>query len=149
MPFITAVERWRNQVRACIHEVVDPSSTYLHLMDVMKLSVDDLTDVILGIIQKESSGNPDAVGDNGNSVGLMQLNFGAGTPQDMGYDGTKEDLLNPKDNIFFGTMYFLRQLNKYRDIPKALSAYNAGHSTASNIGSYVNPILSFIGEKKT
>lgn len=151
--FPATVERWRGLVLNSLHDVVDPSATYLHVMDKVKLTFDDLTDLVLGIIKKESSGNPDAVGDNGNSLGLMQLNFGAGTPQGLGFDGIKEDLLDPNTNVFYGCLYFLKQLNRYKEtvdpVASALSAYNAGTQTSKNLSTYVNPILGYLSEKKT
>jgi soluble lytic murein transglycosylase-like protein len=142
------VERWRASVYATINDILEVSSTYQNRLASLNLSREQIEQVILGIIQKESSGNPDAIGDNGCSIGLMQLNFCAGTPQGAGYQGTKDGLLDPATNIYYGTLYFFSQLNRYNDLAKAISAYNAGHATESNLETYVNKIFGFIGEKK-
>lgn len=148
MSFFPEVERWRTLVRQVLGELLSVSSTYSALLQTMNLPFDYVVDLILGIIQKESSGNPDAIGDNGNSIGLMQLNFAAGTPQSFGYTD-KEKLKDPYTNITVGSLYFLQQLNRYRDVAKALSAYNAGHAISGNLENYVNKIFDFVGEKKT
>jgi hypothetical protein len=153
MPFQTtfpySVERWRSTVRGTINDIFAVSSTYRSRAEILNLSVDYLTNVILGIIQKESSGNPNASGDNGCSYGLMQLNYCAGTPQDVGFEGVKENLFDSTTNIYYGSLYFFKQLQRYNDLAKAISAYNAGYATENNLETYVNIVFSFIGEKKT
>ena len=143
------VERWRTLAREKLLEILEVSATYQTMLYTLDLSNEDIVNVVLGIIQKESSGNPDAIGDNGNSIGLMQLNYGVGTPQEMGFEGLSQELLKPDVNIFYGELYFLKQLHRYNDLQKAVSAYNAGHAIAGNMGVYVDKVLSFLSEKKT
>lgn len=145
--FYASVERWRTLVESTVNSILESSSTYLNLLQKMSLTRGDLVTIILGIIQKESSGDPGAIGDKGNSIGLMQLNFGAGTPQMFGYND-KEALKDPSTNVTVGTLYFLHQLKRYEDVEKALSAYNAGTATDKN-RFYVDTILDWIVEKKT
>lgn len=142
--FYGSVERWRDLVSQVVNEVLTASSTYQALLQRLNLTRLDLVNYILGIIQKESAGDPGAIGDSGNSIGLMQLNFGAGTPQRFGYT-SKDELKEPYANITAGTLYFLSQLKRYENIEKALSAYNAGSATASNQVDYVDKILSYLG----
>lgn len=99
--------------------------------------------IIKAIIKKESEFNPKANGDRGNSVGLMQLNFGAGTPQSLGFKN-KQALFNPDPNIHAGTKYLAYQISRYGDWKKAISAYNAGSYTTRNYNSYVKDVLKYI-----
>lgn len=96
------------------------------------VSDSDLTQVILGIIQKESSGFSDLVGDNGNSYGLMQLNYGVGTPQEMGFEGTREELFLPDNNIYYGVKYFFSRIKKTLNINTAILYYNSGSKLDKN-----------------
>lgn len=183
MPFPVNVERWRYNVQIA---VTQSSFKGLHdpviiLADV-NIGAGEFINYVLGIIQKESAGNEFALGDlkpgmkiprqpkniieaaqdvdKANSIGLMQLNYGVGTPQDMGYAGDKLGLCDGDTNIYYGVQYFLHQLNRYKNsespVNLALSAYNAGHAIESNKASYVDAIISFVtdafdavDEKKT
>lgn len=82
-------------------------------------------DVLYGIVQTESGFDPDAVGDNGASWGLMQVQVP--TAAGLGFTGTGPDLLDPNTNIQWGATYLRRMLDRFNgDITSAISAYNAG-----------------------
>lgn len=156
MTFPQPVERWRQLVREVLNDLIEPISPGKSLIDRVGLTIDpQLVEIILAIIQKESYGNPDALGDNGNSVGLMQLNFGAGTPQSVGFTGTPFDLQDPETNITYGARYLLKQLTRYDgDVDKSIAAYNAGTYRTTSAGlavnnQYLQDVLSFLSEKKT
>lgn len=157
MTFPSPIERWRPTVQTQLAKLLTEFPVRKSLLDELQLTFERVADILLAIIQKESYGDPDATGDNGNSLGLMQLNYGAGTPQTQGYTGQAAGLLDPTTNVYYGTKYFLWQVNRYRNtststdeiIEKALSAYNAGSSILNNIETYVMKVLEFAGEKKT
>ena len=108
-------------------------------------SLQNYIDVVSGIIERESQGNPNAIGDNGCSIGLMQLNTCAGTPQQFGYTPGADNLYDPQTNISYGCSYFNSLLNQY-SLTQAISAYNAGSPIAGNIGSYVNVVLNYASQ---
>lgn len=153
MPFTTNfppdVEKWRPLVHRTVNEILSTSSVYSAKLIALKMTNMDIDNVILAIIQKESSGDEMASGDNHCSFGLMQLNYCAGTPQGLGYKGTPEGLYDSETNVFYGTLYFFKQLQKYGNLADAISAYNAGHATLGNVGDYVSKVFDFLGEKKT
>ncbi len=101
---------------------------YSRLKDELKkkYSREDLIRTIIAIIEKESRGNPNAIGDDYCSYGLMQLNYCAGTPQMYYNIKQPEELFNPDLNIDIGTQHLIYLLNKTNDLEKALVAYNAG-----------------------
>lgn len=173
MSLLAQVETWRDTATTALQQVVADNPN----LSSYGLSNDSIVDYVLGIVQQESKGIPTMLGDhilgtsslsesqmtsidavtpyldNYNSIGLGQLNFGAGTPQGLGYTGDKAGLLDGSLNLYYVTKNFLKLLNKYQgDISSTLSAYNAGHSIVSNILTYVQPIMnslqSILSEKK-
>lgn len=150
MTFPQNIERWRNTVNQTLSGHVRNYTGFYSLLSRVGLTSEAFPDVILALIQKESSGDPNASGDGGNSIGLMQLNFGAGTPQGVGYTGTKEGLKDPYTNVYFGSRYFLTQLDKYGNVNDAILAYHAGNAgTAAQADpvnqDYVQNVLSTLG----
>ncbi|MBU0472800.1 MAG: transglycosylase SLT domain-containing protein [Bacteroidetes bacterium] len=76
--------------------------------------------LIRSVILTESAANPKALS-KANAKGLMQLIDS--TASDMNV----KNVWNPEDNIFGGSKYLSKMLEKYDgDIEKSLAAYNAG-----------------------
>lgn len=163
MTFPPNVERWRSLVKKVLTSLFVQFPDYKSLQDRFiapnagggAILVSPLAeDLILALIQKESSGISEAIGDGGASIGLMQLNYSAGTPQSVGYGGSRDGLFVPEENIYWGSKYFFRQLARYQDVDRAILAYNAG-SVRLNAGGlpinlpYLTDVLSFLSEKKT
>lgn len=74
----------------------------------------------LGLIETESSFNPEAVSNVG-CYGLMQLN-----PDYFPAD------LSPAENIQYGVAFIAEKLDQYAgNVGAALTAYNAGHDTGN------------------
>lgn len=84
--------------------------------------------LILGLIQVESSGNPRATSRVG-ALGLMQLrpNTAAAMAQELGlpWDGP-ESLFDPNLNVRLGVFYLSRLVERFGDLDVALAAYNFG-----------------------
>jgi soluble lytic murein transglycosylase-like protein len=101
-----------------------------------------LTNLVLSIIYVESKGNANAIGDDGCSIGLMQLNWCAGTPQKFGVS-KKDDLFKPSVNIETGTRYLFYLIDKFNgNLISAVSGYNAGEGRIGiNYASYVMKVL--------
>ena len=90
--------------------------------------------LVKAIIEVESGGNANAVGDNGNSLGLMQIQ-----PR---YHAQRlkegESLLDPKVNVRVGCEILSEIMAKYGTLDEALTVYNAGHDTGDR--SYANRV---------
>ena len=90
--------------------------------------------LIKAIIEVESGGDANAVGDNGNSLGLMQIQ--------LRYHAQRlkegESLLDPKVNVRVGCEMLSEIMDKYGTLDEALTVYNAGHDTGDI--SYANRV---------
>ena len=81
--------------------------------------------IIKALIEEESGWLPSAEGDNGESVGLMQIQ------ERWHKDRMKRlgvtDLYDPEQNITVGCDILSELLNKYGNYKDALSVYNSGN----------------------
>ena len=87
--------------------------------------------LVLAIIQRETNYDADAIGDNGNSLGLMQI-------QPQWHESRMErlgvtDLLNPYQNVTVGIDILAECIGKYETLEEALTVYNAGPSGAEEL----------------
>ena len=82
--------------------------------------------LILAIAWQESLLDPNAEGDDGTSIGVMQMSLPTAEWL-VGQPVSVEQLKNPVLNIDLGTRYVRHQMDRYDDdIYKAVAAYNAG-----------------------
>ena len=84
--------------------------------------------LVLAIIGQESNYRPDAVGDNGNSLGLMQIQprWHQARMDDLGVT----DLLDPYQNVTVGIDLLAELISENKGTEWAVTAYNAGVGTA-------------------
>lgn len=99
--------------------------------------------LLMAIIEHESgrTGNPDAVNDAGNCVGLMQVNKHQGVKYIDGI--TTADLFDPRTNIEVGTLILIEKASSdlaNGDVAMALALYN-GQSKPNPNSKYVREIL--------
>ena len=90
--------------------------------------------LVKAIIEVESGGDANAVGDNGNSVGLMQIQ--PKWHRQRLKEG--ESLLDPKVNVRVGCEILSEIMSKYSTIDEVLTVYNAVHDTGDR--SYANRV---------
>lgn len=80
--------------------------------------------IVKALIEVESGGDPYAVGDSGESLGLMQIQ-----PRWHGERMARlgvTDLMDPYQNVLIGCDILAEKLAEYGNLHDALSAYNAG-----------------------
>lgn len=88
-------------------------------------------EVIIAMIEKESSFNASAMSADGRDYGLMQI-------RDVNHGWLREELgitdfLDEKQNILCGVRMISEYWNKYDDPHRALMCYNAGESSAKRM----------------
>ena len=107
------------------------------LSDELQIYIADLCEehhidpkVVLGMIQKESNFDTKAIGDQGRSVGLMQIQP-RWHKERMEYLGCWS-LMDPYANVKVGIDILAELMDKHQDTEKALMVYNAGETGAYN-----------------
>lgn len=83
-------------------------------------------EILLAMIERESSGNPDAV--NGNCKGLLQVSekWHKGRMEKLGVT----DLYDPYSNILVATDYLVELWERHGDVYTVLMCYNMGEKRA-------------------
>lgn len=89
--------------------------------------------LVMGMIKKESSFNPDSIGDSGNAYGLMQIWPKWHGPRMKQYNCP--DLLDPFQNVTVGIDIIADWLDTGRGVEYALMGYNGGNPYAKNMWS--------------
>jgi soluble lytic murein transglycosylase-like protein len=100
--------------------------------------------IVMAMIWRESGFRADAVGDNGNAFGLMQIwpYWHGGRMERLGCT----DLLDPYQNVVVGIDYLAESIDRYDgDVAKALVAYNQG-SYYETITGYALDVLDMAEE---
>ena len=101
--------------------------------------------VVIAMCFRESTYRADAIGDNGRSFGLMQIQERYHKERMVRLGVT--DLLDPVQNVTVGIDFLAELLEKYGDVEKALTAYNRGHY-AGAVTQYAVKVLEVAGELK-
>lgn len=94
--------------------------------------------IVIAMCYRESSYDAAAIGDNGRSFGLMQIQkrYHEERMKRLGVT----DLLDPMQNVTVGIDFLAELLEKYGDVEKALTAYNRGHY-AGTITQYAKAVM--------
>jgi soluble lytic murein transglycosylase-like protein len=87
------------------------------------------SELVKGLIGQESGFDPKAIGDDGTSYGLMQVQ--EATARGVGVTG---NLLDPANNVRAGTIFLAQQIKRAGSVAAGLSAYNGGYRPALGFG---------------
>lgn len=132
------IEEPAEPVAIVIDELPEPETWDVPLEHDLQLFIADLCEevnidpeLVLAMIEQESQWNPEAVGDGGRSLGLLQIQprWHSARMDKLGCD----DLLDPYQNVLVGIDILAEKMAKYDTIGEALTAYNAG-----DYGAYVH-----------
>lgn len=110
-----------------LYDVPLEADLQLHIKELCEAYGVDMP-LVLAVIGQESNYDPAAIGDSGNSIGLMQI-------QPMHHQQRMDrlgitDLTDPYQNITVGIDLLAELINESNDIEWAVTAYNAGTKTA-------------------
>lgn len=96
--------------------------------------------IVMAMAYKESTYRTDAVGDGGNSYGLLQVQprWHYKRMQKLGCT----DLLDPYQNVTVAVDYLAEQIDRYGDLAKGLTAYNRG-SYNGTVTQYAKTVLAY------
>lgn len=96
--------------------------------------------IVFAIAKKESTYNATAVGDGGDSIGLLQVQpyWHSGRMERLGCT----DLLDPYQNVTVAVDYLSEQLSRYGSMGAALTAYNQGHYNGT-VTQYAQTVLAY------
>ena len=99
--------------------------------------------IVMAMAYKESTYRTDAIGDSGNSYGLLQVQprWHYERMQKLGCT----DLLDPFQNVTVAVDYLADQIDRYGDLAKGLTAYNAG-SYKGTITNYAKVVMALAEE---
>lgn len=94
--------------------------------------------IVMAMAYKESTYRTDAIGDGGKSYGLLQVQprWHYKRMQELGCT----DLLDPYQNVMVAIDYLAEQIERYGDLAKGLTAYNAG-SYKGTITKYAKTVM--------
>ena len=101
--------------------------------------------LVMAIIQRESNFDPDMIGDNGNSYGLMQIYANQHTERCIRLDAV--NLLDPYKNIEVGVDILAELMSHGKSLAWVLMAYNGGISYAGqmdaegNVSNYAKQVM--------
>lgn len=94
--------------------------------------------IVIAMAFKESSYRADAIGDGGNSLGLLQVQprWHSERMEKLGCP----NLLDPYQNVTVAVDYLCELLSRYGSIDKALTAYNRGNYSGT-VTQYAKTVL--------
>jgi soluble lytic murein transglycosylase-like protein len=155
VPTETQPETTHTAALVTLYDVPLDEELQLHILQTSEAHGIDPA-VVIGVIWRESTYNAAAVGDNGNALGLMQIQ--PQWHQDRMDRLGCSNLLDPFQNVTVGVDILADLLDEYDgDISMALMAYNAGSTGAYRYwfsqgiysNSYSEAVLSKAAELET
>lgn len=113
-----------------LYDVPLDEDLQLYIMDLCE-EVNISAALVIAVIERESNFNASAVGDSGNSLGLMQIQP-RWHQERMNRLGCS-NLLNPYENVAVGIDILAGLFAEYEDLAFVLMAYNGGTNYAMNM----------------
>ena len=118
-------EKVEEEAPVVLYDVPLDESLQLHIIETAEFYGIDPA-IIFAMAYRESTYNTKAIGDGGNSLGLLQIQERWHSKR-MGRLGA-DNLLDPYQNVLVGVDFLAELLERYDgNMTKALVAYNKGH----------------------
>jgi soluble lytic murein transglycosylase-like protein len=99
--------------------------------------------LLSGLCYVESHHNPAAIHHDdgrGDSLGICQIK--EPSARQVGFRGTRAQLMRPEVNIKYAARYLAHQVKRYNgDYAKAVTAYNKGTSNSTGISRYQSKVF--------
>src|SRR5205085_532408 len=140
--------RWSPSIRSCSSNTATRSTrrpdrvSFDALIEAAAAKHNVRAALIAAVIEHESAGDPNAIGDGGLARGLMQMHPDAA--KDVG--AVWNDLFDPAAAIDAGTRYLRALLNRFGEETWALAAYNQGPTRIGQAKAYADAILRMTDE---
>lgn len=120
----TEIETISTETSVTLYDVPLDEDLQIHIIETANYHDIDPA-IIFAMAWKETTYRTDAIGDGGNSYGLLQV-------QPRWHSGRMEklncpNLLDPYQNVTVACDYLRELINRYGSMDKALTAYNRGH----------------------
>lgn len=145
IPVTEVVEPVAVKTPITLYDVPLSEDLQTHIIETAKANGIDPA-IIFAIAHRESNYKADVIGDNGASVGLMQVQpyWHSQRMERLGCS----DLLDPFQNVTVAVDYLVELLTRYKTIDKALTAYNKGHY-AGTVTEYAEAVLNLAEEVRS
>ena len=142
IPVTEEVEPLAVKTPITLYDVPLSEDLQIHIIETAKVNGIDPA-IIFAIAHRESNYKADVIGDNGASVGLMQVQpyWHGERMERLGCS----NLLDPFQNVTVAVDYLVELLTRYKTIDKALTAYNKGHY-AGTVTEYAEAVLNLAEE---
>ena len=142
IPVTEEVEPLAVKTPITLYDVPLSEDLQIHIIETAKVNGIDPA-IIFAIAHRESNYKADVIGDNGASVGLMQVQpyWHGERMERLGCS----NLLDPFQNVTVAVDYLVELLTRYKTIDKALTAYNKGHY-AGTATEYAEAVLNLAEE---
>lgn len=79
------------------------------------------------------------------SLGICQIKYS--TAKEMGFKGTRKQLMEPNYNIKYSAKYLRYQIDRYRSVKRAVIAYNRGNAKNLTTSKYQRKVYKKWGKK--
>lgn len=137
------VEEAAETTSVALYDVPLDAELQLHIIEQAEAHGIDPA-IIMAMAYRESGFNAEAIGDGGDSFGLLQIQprWHYARMERLGCT----DLLDPFQNVTVAVDYLAEQVDRYDgDVAKALVAYNQGHFNET-ITNYALAVLDMVAE---
>ena len=119
---------------------------FMLMFSVISTNLDLPKDLLRSVCYVETKHKVHAVHKNDggeDSLGICQIKLS--TARQLGFKGSRKELMTPFNNAYYAGAYLKHQINRYGAVHKAIVAYNVGHYTPKYTR-YLNKVMKVMKE---